>query len=109
MSKPRRQLTDLSPTRREQALERYRILRPHLEDGVSLARVAVTDGRPYRTLQRWLADYRRDGLATLAQDGTRGYRERCELVHRREASRPNHGSTMRPTTMDTGRPATAAS
>ncbi|GAA2367508.1 DDE-type integrase/transposase/recombinase [Nonomuraea africana] len=28
-------------------------------------------------------------LATLAQDGTRGYRERCELVHRREASRPN--------------------
>ncbi|WP_177241265.1 hypothetical protein [Nonomuraea wenchangensis] len=32
-----------------------------------LARVAAFGERPYRTLQRWLADYRRDGLAGLAR------------------------------------------
>ncbi|WP_435832342.1 helix-turn-helix domain-containing protein [Nonomuraea africana] len=43
------------------------MLRPHLDDGVPLVRVASHAGRPYRTLQRRLADYRRDGLAGLAR------------------------------------------
>lgn len=65
MSEPQRQLTDLSPAQCEQALKRYSILRPNLEDGVPLARVAAADGRPYRTLLRWLVDYRRDDLVGL--------------------------------------------
>ncbi|MEV0163395.1 Mu transposase C-terminal domain-containing protein [Nonomuraea fuscirosea] len=67
MDPPQSSLAELSSAQRERALERYRILRPHLDDGVPLARVAAHAGRPYRTLQRWLADYRRDGLAGLAR------------------------------------------
>jgi transposase len=43
--------------------------RPHLEDGVPLARAADAAGVPLRTAQRWLARYRRDGLAGLARLG----------------------------------------
>lgn len=67
MDPPQPSSAELSGAQRERALERYRILRPHLDDGVPLARVATHAGRPYRTLQRWLADYRRDGLAGLAR------------------------------------------
>src|SRR4051794_38641830 len=49
------------------AMARFAVLRPHLEEGVPLARAAGEAGVPPRTAQRWLARYRRDGLAGLAR------------------------------------------
>ena len=49
------------------AMARFAVLRPHLEEGVPLARAAGEAGVPMRTAQRWLARYRRDGLAGLAR------------------------------------------
>ena len=54
-------LTWLSEARRSQALQRWRILRRHVEDAVPLARVAADAGVPERTA------YRADGLAGLAR------------------------------------------
>lgn len=42
-------------------------LRPHLIDGVPLARVATDAGIPIRTARRWIARYRADGPAGLAR------------------------------------------
>ncbi|WP_219419540.1 Mu transposase C-terminal domain-containing protein [Pseudonocardia nigra] len=52
---------------RDVALHRWRVLRPHLEDGVPLAAAARTAGVPMRTAQRWLATHRAGGLAGLAR------------------------------------------
>ena len=142
------------------ALDRFRRLRPHLEDGLPLARLARAEGIPLRTARRWVRRYRDHGLAglarrpradrgertfphdlvrlieglalrtpalsaaaihrqvaavarergwptpsygtvyaivrnlhpglvTLARDGPKAYRERFDLVHRREALGPN--------------------
>ena len=51
---------------REQALERFRIVRPSLEDGVPLARLAREHGLQLRRLQRWVRAYRQQGLDGLA-------------------------------------------
>ena len=48
-------------------LARFGMLRPFLEDGVPLARVSREAGVPPRTLRRWVAGYRRAGLAGLAR------------------------------------------
>src|SRR5437899_2724535 len=53
-------------TQRLQALERFRILRPSLEDGVPLARLAREHGIQLRRLQRWMRAYRQEGLGGLA-------------------------------------------
>ena len=50
-----------------QAMARFAVLRPHLEDGVPLGHAADAAGVPLRTAQRWLARYRRGGLAGLAR------------------------------------------
>ena len=60
-------LAALSPDERTRALERYRILQPCVEHDVPLTHVARHHGIPLRTLQRWLAQYRRDGFAGLAR------------------------------------------
>jgi putative transposase len=60
-------LTGLNETQRSQALQRWRILRPHVEDAVPVARVAADADVPERTAQRWLARYRAGGLAGLAR------------------------------------------
>lgn len=52
------------------------MLRPHLEDGVALTEAAARAGVPLRTAQRWLAGYRKDGLASLAR------RRRADAGHR---------------------------
>ena len=57
----------LTEENQAQAMERFAVLRPHLEDGISLARAIATAGVPLRTAQRWLARYRRDGLAGLVR------------------------------------------
>lgn len=60
-------LTALSETEREQALTRFRVLQPHLEGRASLRALAQRQKVTLRTLQRWLARYRRSGLAGLAR------------------------------------------
>ena len=74
----------LSEADREAAMARYTaVLGPHLEDNQSLTRAAAAAGVPLRTAQRWLARYRRDGLAGLARSGRadRGRRRiRSEFV-----------------------------
>lgn len=60
-------LTDLPEADRQAALVRFRVLQPHLEDGVPLTEVAQAHGRELRTLQRWLRAYRRSGLAGLTR------------------------------------------
>jgi putative transposase len=153
-------LTELPEAGRQRALERFRILRPFLEDGVPLARIAINQKMTLRTAQRWVARYRQDGLVglarqprtdrgqrriqpelkrlveglalgkpppsttfvhrqvnqialqqgwptlsyacvhsilhnldpaliTMAHDGPKAYREEFDLIHRREANRPN--------------------
>jgi putative transposase len=57
----------LDAPRREQAMARFAVLRPHLQDGVPLARAASDAGVAVRTAQRWLARYRACGLAGLAR------------------------------------------
>jgi putative transposase len=59
-------------------MERYRLLRPHLEEGVPLARLAREQGIVLRTAQRWLRRYRAQGLVGLARQprpdrGTRAF------------------------------------
>lgn len=47
------------------AEERLRVLLPHIQDGETLERIAARSGISTRTLKRWLAAYRRDGLTGL--------------------------------------------
>jgi len=48
-------------------LERFRLLHPHLEEGVPLARIARDHGIVLRTAQRWLRRYQEHVLAGLAR------------------------------------------
>ncbi|MGL5075382.1 MAG: Mu transposase C-terminal domain-containing protein [Waterburya sp.] len=58
-------LSELPPSSRAIAWERYEILRPHLEDSVPLRRAIADAGIPLRTAQRWVANYKKSGLAGL--------------------------------------------
>jgi putative transposase len=62
-------LTGLSEAERTLAFERFELLRPCLEEGVPLVRVARDRGLALRTAQRWASQYRREGLAGLARKG----------------------------------------
>ncbi len=70
-------LADLPETRRQEAYQRFHVLRPALEEGVLLTDVARTQGVPLRTLQRWRQAYERDGLVALARQPRRD-RGRCQ-------------------------------
>src|SRR5919106_5869974 len=50
---------------RAQALQRYRLLRPFLEDNVPLSHIATDHHVSLRTLRRWVTKYRAHGLAGL--------------------------------------------
>ncbi len=67
MSRPERVLSTLSYTRCSLALARFRLLHPHLEDGVPLAEIAREQEVTPRTLERWVARYRAEGLAGLGR------------------------------------------
>src|SRR3954452_7336991 len=74
------------------AMARFAVLRPHLEEGVPLARAAGEAGMPLRTAQRWLARYRRAGLAGLARpvrSDAGAHRAPSELVALVECSGQN--------------------
>lgn len=60
-------LAALSADQRAEAMTRFELLKPHLEDGVPLARVASDAGIALRTAKRWLARYRAHGLAGLVR------------------------------------------
>jgi len=61
------QLAGLTEEIRKLALERFRLLQPHLEDHRPLKFVATEAEIPFRTAQRWVALYRKFGLAALAR------------------------------------------
>ena len=61
------ELASLAESVRKIALDRYRILRPHLEDGRALSVVASEAGVAYSTAQRWVSLYRRFGLSALVR------------------------------------------
>ena len=75
-----RRLAEIADGERAAALDCYRLLRPHLEEGRALAPVARESGIPLRTAQRWVADYRALGLPGLAR------RPRVDRGRRRAAS-----------------------
>src|ERR1022692_43092 len=57
------QLAGLTEEARKLALDRFRLLQPHLEDDRPLKAVAAAAGIPFRTAQRWVSLYRQFGLA----------------------------------------------
>jgi putative transposase len=59
-------LTALSEAQRTQALERFAIIRPALEDGITQAQVARTHKLSPSTVQLWIKRYREKGLVGLA-------------------------------------------
>ena len=73
-------LTAISDTERKLALERFRLLEPHLQNGRELRSVSEGSGVSFRTLQRWVANYKRDGLAGLVR------KERTDVGERRTTS-----------------------
>jgi len=78
---------------------RFDVLRPHLEDGVSLALAARTAGVPVRTARRWLARFQLDGVAGLcrAERIDRGQRRLpAELVQVVEGTRPRFAFSWQP-------------
>lgn len=58
---------ELTAEQRSEALARFAILRPHLEQGVPLKDSALNFSIPLRTAQRWLSRYRIGGLYGLAR------------------------------------------
>jgi putative transposase len=72
-------LTELPERQRKRAFERYQTLRPHLEQNVPLARVAMEAALPLRTAQDWVSRYRRFGLAGLTRAGRADNGKRLRL------------------------------
>jgi putative transposase len=71
MAEPFLPLTALTSDQRAQALERFTIIRPALEEGVSRAQVARTSQIAPSTVQLWIKRYREKGLAGLANNVAR--------------------------------------
>src|ERR1035438_332462 len=61
------ELAGLSKEARRLAMERFRLLQPHLEQNEPLRSVAKAAGIPYRTAHRLVSEYRRHGLAALVR------------------------------------------
>ena len=60
-------LACLSERQRKEAMTRFAVLQPHLENDVPLARTARHAGVAVRTARRWLKSYRADGLVGLVR------------------------------------------
>jgi putative transposase len=71
MTEPFFPLTALSEVQRAQALERFTIIRPALENGVSQAQVARTSKKAESTIRLWIKRYREKGLVGLANNVSR--------------------------------------
>lgn len=62
-----RALTTATEAQRTQALARFRLIRPFLEDGIPLTRIATEQQLSVRTLRRWVRHYRTQGFVGLAR------------------------------------------
>jgi hypothetical protein len=60
--------SDLSETERARAFERFELLRPSLEGGIPLARVARDRGLALRTARRCIALDRQEGRPDMPTD-----------------------------------------
>lgn len=58
-------LAAYSEAQRAEALKRFHIIRPFLEDSVPLTRIATDHHYPIRTLRRWVQHYKSHGLVGL--------------------------------------------
>ena len=74
------QLAGLTVEARKLALDRFRLIQPHLDDDRPLKAVSVAAGILFRTAQRWVALYRQFGLAALAR------KKRTDIGQHREIS-----------------------
>jgi putative transposase len=74
-------LTEMTETQRKQALERFELIRPYFEEGVSQVELARVHQIPLKTLERWVGRYRADGLRGL------GRRSRSDQGMRRGLSK----------------------
>lgn len=85
-TKQRSVLLELSAKQQQQAQERFRLLQPCLEEGVSMSEVARQQQVPLKTVQRWVNRYRTLGLVGLAHQtrsdrgGQRGISQECVQV-----------------------------
>ena len=64
-------------------MQRWEILRLHIEDGITLTDLARSTGISTRTLSRWAARYRADGihgLRTTTRSDAGAHRISAELV-----------------------------
>ncbi|QBD77333.1 transposase [Ktedonosporobacter rubrisoli] len=60
-------LTELTEEQRTEAYRRYEVVKECVEEGVPQTEVAREYGVPLSTLQRWVHQYREDGLCGLAR------------------------------------------
>src|SRR5712692_10637053 len=58
-------LTACTQVQRTEALKRFHLIRPFLEDGIPLTQMATHAHLPVRTLRRWVQRYRAHGLLGL--------------------------------------------
>lgn len=60
-------LAEVTEAQRAEAYRRYEVVREHVEEGIAQTVVARERGVPLKTLQRWVRQYREDGLCGLAR------------------------------------------
>ena len=60
-------LADLTERQREEAMSRFAVLQPHINEGIPLSQAAGSAGISIRTARRWLARYRQAGLVGLTR------------------------------------------
>ena len=60
-------LSTYSELARAQALERFKVIRPFLEEGISLLTLVQQHDMSTRTLQRWVQQYQQGGLVALCR------------------------------------------
>jgi putative transposase len=65
VSRHHRELSALTETQRTQALKRFQLIHPFLQDGVPLTTIASSHQLSVRTLRRFVQQYRTHGLAGL--------------------------------------------
>jgi hypothetical protein len=93
------ELSGLCDTERSRALTRFEIIRPFLEDGVPLTRLAKEQQIVLRTALRWVERYRKSGLAGLVRkerndkDERRLLPELQEIIEGLALSRPKTSRT----------------
>lgn len=73
-------LTQFTDAQRAEALRQFQVIRPFLEDGVPLARIATEHQLQLRTLRRWVQRYRANGLTGLVRKSRKDKGEKHALT-----------------------------